>query len=139
MHLLICKPATSLSLPSETNVVRERPGASNLRASRSIALTVAFRSCRVPAYYGRDVSRGCSSLGKQGRRQQSGGSSLTCCGQVCCKLFSSGPLDPEAKCSMHDALCIGLQPVIADRAEGSYVWTTDGQKHLDMSGGTAAF
>ena len=37
---------------------------------------------------------------------------------------------------MHDAVCICLQPVIADRAEGSYVWTTDGQKHLDMSGGT---
>lgn len=39
---------------------------------------------------------------------------------------------------MHDVVCIYLQPVIAERAEGSYVWTTDGQKHLDMSGGTAA-
>ena len=28
-----------------------------------------------------------------------------------------------------------LQNFIADRAKGTYVWTTDGQKHLDMATG----
>lgn len=28
-----------------------------------------------------------------------------------------------------------IQDFIAERAEGSYVWTTDGQKHLDMACG----
>ena len=30
-----------------------------------------------------------------------------------------------------------LQDFIAERAEGTYVWTTDGQKHLDMACGEA--
>lgn len=29
----------------------------------------------------------------------------------------------------------GLQDYIAERAQGTYVWTTDGQKHLDMACG----
>lgn len=29
-----------------------------------------------------------------------------------------------------------VQDFIAERASGSYVWTTDGQKHLDMATGT---
>ena len=28
-----------------------------------------------------------------------------------------------------------MQDFIAERAEGTYVWTTDGQKHLDMACG----
>ncbi len=29
------------------------------------------------------------------------------------------------------------QDFIADHAKGSYIWTTDGQKHLDMGAGEA--
>ena len=50
----------------------------------------------------------------------------------------------EASCVLRQT-CIGhstkskfhLQDFIAERAEGTYVWTTDGQKHLDMACGEA--
>ena len=31
-----------------------------------------------------------------------------------------------------------MQDFIAEKAEGSYLWTTDGQKHLDMACGEAS-
>ncbi|KAK9839019.1 hypothetical protein WJX74_007933 [Apatococcus lobatus] len=48
----------------------------------------------------------------------------------------SGSKDVVGKVADHLSPAVAkFAPVIADRAEGSYVWTTDGQKHLDMSGG----
>ena len=31
-----------------------------------------------------------------------------------------------------------MQDFIAERAQGTYVYTTDGQKHLDMAAGTSS-
>ncbi|KAK9866597.1 hypothetical protein WJX84_012033, partial [Apatococcus fuscideae] len=48
----------------------------------------------------------------------------------------SGSKDVVSRVAEHLSPAVAkFAPVIAERGEGSYVWTTDGQKHLDMSGG----
>ena len=48
---------------------------------------------------------------------------VTSCAATCCKAQLLRPLLREA------------QDYIADHGKGSYIWTSDGQKHLDMGAG----
>jgi len=42
---------------------------------------------------------------------------------------------PYSKRTRYNPKAKLMQDFIAERAEGTYVWTTDGQKHLDMACG----
>lgn len=47
------------------------------------------------------------------------------------------PAQKDMHRPQHGEQILYLQDFIAEKAEGSYVWTTDGQKHLDMACGKA--
>ena len=51
------------------------------------------------------------------------------------RLYLPDCLGMHAILQVHNSKAKLMQDFIAERAEGTYVWTTDGQKHLDMACG----